>query len=371
MDGAAPGLVEDCLRTEAQGRGHTLSAAQLAAAAELQRLHDQLARPHSPLQGLLQRLLRGVSPARAPRGLYLWGPVGRGKSFVMDAFFACVPLAHKRRAHFHPFMQEVHARLAALKGQSHPLRRVARELARDTRLLCLDEFHITDITDAMLMRGLLQALFDQGVALVLTSNAAPDQLYRNGLQRGQFLPTIELIKQRLTQVHFDGDADYRAHTLEKAGVYHWPLDDRAEQALETVFRELADGEGEMDVALTVHARTLRARRQAEGVAWFEFRELCHAPRGKADYIELAGRFPAMLLSGVPRLDGHTQAEARRFQWLVDELYDRRVKLILSGAAPLAELADGALLDGDFARTLSRLREMQSHAYLADESSSRR
>jgi cell division protein ZapE len=355
---------ETCLERQAAGRAVVLSEAQCAAAAELGRLRDALVAAPAGT-GLLRRMLR----PRLVRGLYLWGEVGRGKSFMMDAFFACLPIRHKQRAHYHHFMQEVHGRLAGLKGQADPLDRIAREIARHVRLLCLDEFQITDITDAMLMRGLLQGLFDQGVALVVTSNAEPDALYRNGLQRSQFLPTIALIKERMSQVHFAGGRDFRLDALEKAGVYHAPLDEAAERALDGAFRAQAGDDGERDVELAVEQRTIAARALADGVAWFEFDALCRGPRSKADYIALAGRFHTVLLSGVPRFGPLQQAEARRFLWLVDEFYDRRIRLVLSAAAPLAELGQPGLLDGEFARTLSRLTEMQSHAYLVSDSAS--
>jgi len=351
-----------CLQQQANTRGLTLDTAQHAAAAELQRLHHELLqRPVAMPAGLLRMLAK----PRPLRGVYLWGAVGRGKSVLMDGFFSCVPLTHKQRVHFHPFMQDIHARLAALKGQADPLRRIARDISRQTRLLCLDEFHVSDIADAMLMRGLLQGLFDNGVAVVATANAEPDALYVNGLQRAQFLPTIALIKQHMQAVHLDGGVDYRLRALELAGVYHTPLDHPTEQALERIFREWAGGDdGEREVELHVEGRLIAARRQAPGVAWFDFSELCGGPRSKPDYIALARRFPTLLLSGVPQLDRHSLAQARRFLWLVDELYDRRVRLILSAAVPLARLGPPDLLDGEFQRALSRLAEMQSHAYLA-------
>ncbi|BCB26157.1 cell division protein ZapE [Sulfurimicrobium lacus] len=351
-----------CLQSRADERGVVLDAPQRSAACQLQRLHDDLVQPSAILDS---RLLRHVLKPRPVLGLYLWGAVGRGKSFLMDAFFSCVPLKHKRRMHFHHFMQEVHDRLAAMKGQSDPLTRLAREFSRQVRLLCLDEFHINDITDAMLMRGLLQGLLDRGVALVVTSNAEPDSLYRNGLQRGQFLPTIALIKQRMEVVRLDGGADYRLGALEQAGIYHTPLDERADQALEAIFLEQAGSEGEKGSRLEVAGRMIKSRRQGGGVAWFEFAELCGGPRSKADYIELAGCFHTLLLSGVPQFDSQSLAQARRFLWLVDEFYDRRVKLVLSAAVPLGRLGPSSLFDGEFERALSRLAEMQSHAYLAN------
>lgn len=349
-----------CLKKQAEGRGIILDASQLAAANELQRLHDELLQPSS---FLYSRLLRHVIKPRPVRGIYLWGAVGRGKSLVMDAFLACVPLDGKQRVHFHHFMQEIHARLAAFKGQADPLPRVAREISRHVRLLCLDEFHITDITDAMLMRGLLEGLLEHGVAMVVTSNAAPDALYRNGLQRGQFLPAIALIKEQMGVFHLDGGRDYRLRALEQAGVYHAPLDDKAVRALETVFRQVTGGRAGESASLHIEGRNITALCHATGVAWFEFGELCGGPRSKSDYIELARRFHTILLSGVPRFDQHSLAQARRFLWLVDEFYDRRVKLILSAEVPLSLLGRAGLFDGEFERALSRLAEMQSHAYL--------
>lgn len=350
-----------CLESQANARKLTLDARQIAAAVELQRLHDELLQPPPFLQ---VSLLRHVVKRRPVRGLYLWGAVGRGKSFLMDTFFACVPLEHKQRAHFHHFMQEIHARLAALKGQADPLPQVAREIAGHVRLLCLDEFHINDITDAMLMRGLLQGLFDHGVAVVATSNAKPDALYRNGLQRGLFLPTIALIKARMEVVHLDGGGDYRLCAVKQAGLYHTPLNDETERALEAIFRELAGGGGEQGARLQVEGRVIVAQRLGPGVAWFDFAELCAGPRSKADYIELARRFHAVLLSGVPQLDRQSLAQARRFLWLVDEFYDRGIRLILSAAVPLGQLGQAGLFEGEFERALSRLAEMQSHAYRA-------
>lgn len=350
-----------CLERQAFDRGLLLDPSQRAAIGQLQRLHDELLRQPAFMR---VSLLRHVLKRCPVRGLYLWGAVGRGKSFVMDAFFACVTLEHKKRVHFHPFMQEIHARLATLKGQADPLARVAREISRHVRLLCLDEFHITDIADAMLMRGLLQGLLDHGVALVLTSNAEPDALYRNGLQRGQFLPTISLIKERMGVLHFDAGRDYRLGALEQAGVYHTPLNAGAEQALEAIFREQAGSEGEPGTRLQVAGRRIVARHQGPGVAWFDFVELCGGPRSKSDYIELATRFHTLLLSGVPQFDHQSLAQAKRFLWLVDEVYDSRVKLIISAAVPLAQLGEAAMFDGEFERALSRLAEMQSHAYLA-------
>ena len=352
--------VVSCAEGKAAEHGIALDDCQRAAAARLQSLYCALLQPRPFARvALLRHLVRPQSPG----GVYLWGGVGRGKSFLMDAFFACIPLEHKRRIHFHRFMQEIHARLAAMKGQVDPMARVALEISQHVRLLCLDEFHVTDITDAMLMRGLLQGLFRHGVALVTTSNAQPDELYRNGLQRGQFLPAIALIKARMDVVHLDGGEDYRLRTLEQAGLYHFPVDFRAEKALGELFMALADGKPCRPALLQVEGRDIPVRCAAPGVAWLDFAALCTGPRGKADYIELARRFHTVLISGVPQFNRQASAEARRFMWLVDEFYDCRVKLVLSAAAPLRELEQDGLFHGEFERTLSRLAEMQSHAYL--------
>lgn len=353
--------VAECLQRQADRCGFTLDASQRSAARELQRLRDTLLQP-APF--LSASLLRHLTRPRPVRGLYLWGAVGRGKSFVLNAFFDCIPMEHKQRVHFHHFMQEIHDRLAARKGHADPLAQVAREIAQHVRLLCLDEFRITDIADAMLMRGLLQGLFDRGVAVVVTSNLEPDALYRNGLQRERFLPTIALIRSHMGVLHFAGDKDYRLDAIEQAGVYHAPLDDRAEQALEAIFRELAGGEGEKNVSLHVEGRAIAVRRLAAEGAWFDFDELCVGPRCQADYIGLARRFHTIVLAGVLPFDQQSLAQARRFLWMVDEFYDRRVKLILSAAVPLRQLGSPDLLDGEFERALSRLAEMQTSAYLA-------
>ncbi len=345
-----------CLNAHAAQRGLILDVGQTQVALALQRVYEDL----DDLQQSSQ-LMRWLRPVTV-RGVYIWGAVGRGKSFVMDSFFDCIPLAHKRRVHYHHFMQEIHGQLARLKGKPYPLKALAQAIVRHTRLLCLDEFHITDIADAMLMRGLLQALMESGVVLVMTSNAAPDQLYRDGLQRSQFLPAIALIKAGMEVLCLDGGTDYRLHLLSQADRYHSPLNEQAEQALMRIFRELGNGAGSGSVELQVEGRALVARQFGEGLAWFDFQTLCGGPRSKPDYIDLATRFHTLIVSGIPVFNAERQAEARRFLWLIDELYDRRVKLVLSAAAPLAELGSPELLAGEFGRALSRLAEMQSVAY---------
>ncbi len=356
----AEGSVGDWIRQQAIVHGFELDDAQQAVLPCLERLFQDLAaaeRASGPL-------LRFFTSKRLVQGLYLWGGVGRGKSFLMDSFFAAAPVKRKRRLHFHRFMQDVHRELATLQGQPDPLATVAKRLARTTKLLCLDEFLVTDIGDAMLMRHLLEGLFAEGVVLVTTSNTQPDELYRNGLQRGQFLPAIDLLKRHLQIHEVEGGQDYRLRALEQLGVYHSPLSDATERRMREEFVAIARDEGDADTLVEVDGRQLNARRVAPGVAWFEFGELCQKPRGQVDFIELARRYHTVLLSRIPRMFADERDAARRFAWLVDEFYDRRVKLIVSAEAPLEGLLDPTAVGRDLERTVSRLIEMQSHHYLA-------
>jgi len=358
---AATGHLADQIRQNAVLHGFELDDAQQAVLPHFERLLDDLVAVERA--GLsLKRLLGGNK--RAVAGLYLWGGVGRGKSFLMDSFFGAAPSKRKKRMHFHRFMQDVHHQLAALQGLSNPLAAVAKGLARDVKLLCLDEFLVTDIADAMLMRGLLEGLLAEGVVLVTTSNTQPDQLYLNGLQRGQFLPAIELLKKHLQILEVEGGQDYRLRALEKLGVYHWPLSEATEHRMAEEFVAIADAEGEANAIVDVAGRELIARRSAPGVVWFDFGELCQKPRGQLDFIELARRYHTVLLSKIPRMFADERDAARRFAWLVDEFYDRRVKLIVSAEAPVEGLLDPTTVGRDLERTISRLIEMQSHHYLA-------
>lgn len=339
--------------------GFELDAAQGEALQHFQRLYEDLV----ALERLEASLIRLLARKQTVQGIYLWGGVGRGKSFLMDSFFNCAPLARKRRIHFHRFMQEIHHGLNRHQGEEDPLAIIAREVAQKTRLICLDEFHITDITDAMLMRRLLEVLFEQGVVLVTTSNLHPDQLYRDGLQRSQFVPAIELMKRNLELVNVDGGIDYRLRELERAGIYH--VDGRAEEHLEQAFTGIARHESAETAALEIEGRVINARRHARGVAWFDFSELCDGPRGKADYIELARRYHTVMISGIPVFGVNEFDVVRRFTWLVDEFYDRRVKVIVSAAAPPEELYPYAEGGDQFQRTISRLTEMQTRDYLSE------
>jgi len=360
-DSVASDSVAVAFRHAAEIHGFNLDEAQQRVLLPFRRLYRELEETTRE-RGLLARLFRR---RRAVRGLYLWGGVGRGKSFLMDTFFNVAPLAHKRRVHFHRFMQEVHQRLRDLQGEENPLQPVAREIAAEARLLCLDEFQVTDIGDAMLMRNLLAGLFDAGVVLVTTSNLRPDQLYAHGLQRSQFVPAIALIKAHMDVVQLDGGSDYRLRLLEKEGVYHFPLDPGTEAAMAETFAHVAGTEGERDPQVEIEGRSIRARRIAPGVGWFDFSALCDGPRGQADYIELARRLHTVLISGVRRFGAADAESRRRFTWLVDEFYDRRVKLILSAEDALPalfrEVGQGAEID----RTVSRLVEMQTRQYLGE------
>ncbi|AEG92973.1 conserved hypothetical protein [Ramlibacter tataouinensis TTB310] len=300
-----------------------------------------------------------------PRGAYLWGGVGRGKSFLMDCFFNAVPLARKTRLHFHEFMREVHRELAELQGTVNPLDRLGERIARRYRLICFDEFHVADITDAMILHRLLQALFDNGVGFVTTSNFRPDDLYPNGLHRDRILPAIELLKEKMDVVNVDNGTDYRRRTLEHVRLYHTPLGPQADAEMDRAFTELAETHDE-DPVLHIEQREIRARRKAGGVVWFDFRTLCGGPRSQNDYLEIATQFHTVLLSGVPHMPVRMASEARRFTWLVDVLYDRRVKFIMSAEVPPEGLYTEGPLAHEFPRTVSRLNEMQSAEFLAQE-----
>ncbi|MBS0382855.1 MAG: AFG1 family ATPase [Proteobacteria bacterium] len=338
--------------------------AQRAALVVFDRLHASLLTPASgPWARLRARLsVRAVSL----RGLYLWGEVGRGKTMLMDGFVASLPDGVALRSHFHRFMLDVHARLRGLGDVRDPLPRVADELARRARVLCLDEFMVTDIGDAMILYGLLRALFERGVVLVATSNTPPERLYRDGLQRERFLPAIALIEQHCQVLELASPHDWRLRALTRAPVYLTPDDVRTEAALARLFNDLAQREPVRDdVELKINERAFHARRVCAQAAWFDFASLCDGPFGSADYIELARTYPALLISGLPQFTPFNEDAAQRFVHLIDEVYDRRVKLAVTAQAPVVELYDGKRLRQDFARTESRLIEMQSREYLAE------
>ena len=339
-------------------RGFVSDPAQWRAVERLQRLYEEWSAYKARRSSALKRLL--VHPD-LPKGVYLWGPVGRGKSFLMDAFYRCVPLVRKRRVHFHHFMREIHRELDELRGTEDPLAAVAERTARRYRLICFDEFHVSDIADAMILGRFLEQAMDRGVEFVMTSNYHPDALYPNGLQRERFLPAIELIKNRLDIVGVDNGTDYRRLKMERMKVYHIGSD----APLAKIFDELRDVEEERQ-PLDVEGRTIRYRKRAGGLVWFDFDVLCGGPRSYADYVDLAKRFHTVMLSGVPRMEAKDSDAARRFTWLVDVFYDDRVNLIVSAAAQPEDLFATGEQAAEFERTVSRLHEMQTVEYLRTE-----
>jgi len=341
-------------------RGIVADPAQLVAAMRLQKFYDDLVAFKAARRSRLRKLL--VYP-ELPRGVWFWGGVGRGKSFLMDCFFAAVPYQRKRRVHFHAFMREVHESLRRHRNEADPLARVAQRIARETRLMCFDEFHVSDIADAMMLGRLMQALFDAGVLFCITSNYPPTGLYPNGLQRELFLPTIDLLQQKLDVIEIDAGIDYRLRALEQADVYHAEISPAAMAAVEGIFNAIAGGGGHTR-PVQVLGRSLPVIHRAPGVVWFDFTTLCEGPRSQNDYLWLANRHHTLVLTGVPRMNRDMANPARRFTWLVDVLYDHRVKLVLAAECPADQLYTEGVQSSEFARTVSRLIEMRSREYLA-------
>jgi cell division protein ZapE len=340
-------------------RGYALDEAQQRAAARLDQLEQDWAQyKHARRNALLKLVVR----PEIPRGVYLWGGVGRGKSFLMDCFFSAVPLIRKTRVHFHEFMRGVHRELDDVKGSAEPLDEVAQRVARRARLICFDEFHVSDIADAMILHRLLRKLFELRVGFVMTSNYAPPELYPDGLHRDRLLPAIDLLQAKLDVLQVDGGIDYRRRALERIETYLVPAGAAAEQKLAAAFTQVAEADDD-DPQLLIESRRIGARRRAGGVVWFDFAVLCGGPRSHNDYLEIAQQFHTVLLSGVPQMSAGQASEARRFTWLVDVLYDHRVKLIVSADAPPESLYTAGALAAEFQRTASRLVEMQSRAYL--------
>jgi cell division protein ZapE len=353
------GMME-AYEAELKARGFEADPAQRAAAARLQRLYGELLAFKEARSGTLRRLFKRP---QMPRSVYFWGGVGRGKSFLMDCFFEAVPYRRKRRVHFHAFMQEVQNDLKSLNREPDPLQKVADRIARETRLLCFDEFHVSDIADAMILGRLLDALFARGVIFVMTSNYPPDGLYPNGLQRINFIPTIEMMKKRFDVIEVDNGTDYRLRTLERIEIYLVPADAAARAKMQDDFLRLAGGEpvaGKVEVL----GREIPTVGHAQGVIWFEFDALCGGPRSQNDYLELAREHHTLLLSRVPRLSSGMASEARRFTWLIDVLYDHRVKLVMSADVQAHELYTEGHNAHEFVRTVSRLIEMRTRDYLA-------
>lgn len=369
---AARGSAADGVAAHLAGRGIEPDAAQRAAIAHLEDLRGRLiaaeARAASPVARVRKALL-GSAPG-IERGVYLYGGVGRGKTLLMDAFIASLPFDAKRRTHFHRFMHDAHARLGALPGVADPLERVADEWAATARVIALDELFVSDIADAMILAGLFDALISRGVALVITSNARPAELYRDGLQRARFLPAIALLEANTELVAVDGEVDYRLRALADTPLYLDAADSATPATLQRLFALFAGAEGHGGAAsqaprsIEIAGRTVPVVRESDNAVWFEFRALCDGPRSQEDYIEIARDYPAVVLSGVPAMDDTTNDAARRFIALIDELHDRSVNVAIAAAAPPATLYRGSRLAFEFARTSSRLIEMQGEAWLA-------
>jgi cell division protein ZapE len=343
-------------------RGYTADDAQRQGIAALQRCQDEWQNYKAQRSNALTKMLRYPN---LPKGVYMYGGVGRGKSFIMDCFYNAVPLQRKTRLHFHEFMREVHRQLHELKGVQDPLEVLAKRMSRKHRLICFDEFHVADVTDAMILYRLLDAMFRNRMSIITTSNFHPDNLYPNGLHRDRILPAIELLKSQLEVINVDSGNDYRRRTLELANLYLTPLNENTAQEMTDIFDKLAETADE-DPNLNIEHRILKARRRAGGVVWFDFQTLCGGPRSQNDYLELASRFHTVMLSDVPHMPVRLASEARRFTWLIDVMYDRKCKLVISAEVPPEELYTEGPMSHEFPRTVSRLNEMQSKEYLSEE-----
>jgi cell division protein ZapE len=340
-------------------RGYKSDPAQQRAVDRLQQAYDEWADYKAKRSSSFKRL---INRPEVPRGVYLWGGVGRGKSFLMDSFYSVVPVVRKTRIHFHEFMRAVHRQLDELKGVADPLDEVALRIAKKYRLICFDEFHVSDIADAMILYNLMSALFANGVTFVMTSNYEPSTLYPEGLHRDRMLPTIELLREKLDILNVDAGIDYRHRTLEQVDAYHTPLGAASDLALREAYASIADTADE-DPRVHIEEREIRALRRAGGVIWFDFATLCGGPRSQNDYLELATRFHTVILSGVPAMSAAQSSEARRFTWLIDVFYDHKVKLLMSAEVAPDELYTKGTLANEFHRTVSRIIEMQSREYM--------
>jgi cell division protein ZapE len=354
--------VQEYYQHALQERGYESDPAQQRAVDRLQRAYDEWVAYKSRRSTSFKRL---INRPDVPRGVYMWGGVGRGKSFLMDSFYSVVPVVRKTRLHFHEFMRGVHRQLDELKGVADPLDEVARRIARKYRLICFDEFHVSDIADAMILYNLLSALFANGVSFVMTSNYEPSTLYPDGLHRDRMLPTIALLNDQLDVINVDAGVDYRHRSLEQVQAYYTPLNAASDKALRDAYAALADTADE-DPRVRIEEREIRALRRAGGVIWFDFATLCGGPRSQNDYLELATRFHTVILSGVPAMSASQSSEARRFTWLVDVFYDHKVKLLMSAEVAPDQLYTKGMLANEFHRTVSRIIEMQSREYMLSE-----
>lgn len=344
------------------GKGYSADSAQMAAITRLQRYYDDWMAFKDKRSNRLKKLL---NRPEVPRGVYMWGGVGRGKSFLMDSFYLTVPLERKTRIHFHEFMRSVHLQLQQISKEEDPLDIVATQISNKYRLICFDEFHVSDIADAMILYRLLQKLFDLGTSFVMTSNYEPVKLYPDGLHRDRILPAIKLIQERMDILNVDTGVDYRRRTLEQVCLYHTPLSADLPERLSCVFDDLAPNRFE-DNNLHIENRTIPAIAVGSNVVWFDFDTLCGGPRSQNDYLEIANRFHTVILSDIPKMEPKHASEARRFTWLIDVFYDHKVKLIMSAATEPENLYLEGIQASEFHRTVSRIVEMQSKEYMEQE-----
>ena len=354
--------VVECYQQALSQRGFQADDAQQLAVERLQQFYEAWVAFKAQRSNSFKRL---INRPEVPRGVYMWGGVGRGKSFLMDSFYSVVPLVRKTRLHFHEFMRAVHQQLDEMKGVADPLDEVAKRIAKKYRLICFDEFHVSDIADAMILYNLLKALFDHGVSFVMTSNYEPNTLYPDGLHRDRMLPTIALLQKNLDVMNIDAGIDYRKRVLAQVQVYHMPLNADSDRALRHAFTDVAESADE-DPRINIEARQIKALRRAGGVIWFDFSTLCGGPRSQNDYLEIASRFHTVILSSIPQMSVGMSSEARRFTWLIDVFYDHKIKLIMSAAVAAQELYTQGTLANEFHRTVSRIIEMQSREYMMAE-----
>ena len=354
--------IKDAYATVVQAHGLQVDAAQIRIVEHLQQLQQQILQQNS-FAKRLRSWLPGSPDYAGTRGIYLWGGVGRGKTLLMDLFFKSLAIEDKKRIHFHRMMSDIHTRLRLMDDVEDPLEKIATNIAADIRVLCFDEFYVSDIADAMLLGKLLDGLFRRGVTLVATSNSKPADLYSGGLQRERFLPAIALLEQHTDVMELDSGTDYRLQLLQQAGTYLAPAGDDANAKLHHYFDEIASTEIIENRTLQILGRDIRTRRCAKGVAWFDFMEICDGPRSQEDYIEIARWYPTVIISDIPQLTHELDNPGRRFIALIDEFYDRKVKLIVSAATSVEDLYCGERLQFEFQRTTSRLVEMQSNDYL--------
>ena len=359
--GTGFGPVRLAYEAELKARGYQSDPAQLRAVEALERCAAEWTHFKRRRSNALKKF---INRPPIPKGVYMFGGVGRGKSFIMDCFYNAVPLNRKTRLHFHEFMREVHRELADLQGTVNPLDALGQRMSKRYRLICFDEFHVADVTDAMILYRLLEAMRKYGIGMVTTSNFHPDGLYPNGLHRDRILPAIELLKEDHEVINVDNGTDYRRRTLEHVKLYHCPLGPDADAQMKQAFDELAEAHDE-EPLLHIEAREIRALRRAGGVVWFDFRDLCGGPRSQSDYLEIASQFHTVLLSNVPYMPVSLASQARRFTWLVDVLYDFRVKLIMSAEVEANLLYTDGPHANEFTRTVSRLIEMRTREYLAE------